>query len=250
MAKKNPQTAVESKTATTPKKTSGNMTIEGLGSPFTVKQMLKHSKQEISRINQIKGQRFLNGLVEKCVLAKSKVGLESVYSAVGPVNVHFDENGEVQPTEDTAVNGSVSAESEEGEDPEPTQAVQQTLEQKLSMCTGTECYYEHKVFGVSFKFTDGIKLLADEGKAYWLIDAILSYQTAEFRTKNPFQVWKLIPNKLSAKNPDGCTLKCEDGNGSHVKLQRIPFTDFPFNQFTEPPKFFFQNDVLFVPSEY
>jgi hypothetical protein len=250
MAKKETKKTAPAKVATPSVKTTNatGLTIESIKSPFTVKQMLKHSKQEVSRINQIKGQRFLNKLHDNGALWKTKIGLESVYSTDGPCDVMVNDDGTVEKAEDTAVNGSAS--SEEGEEPES--AVRQTLEQQLSMHTGTEHYYAYKGFvaiGANITYTDGIKYLADNASAYWLIDAIMSYQTAVFRSQNPFQVWTLIPSKL-AKNPNGCTLRCEDGNKNHVKTQRIEFTDFPFDEFSEPPKFFFQNNVLFLPSEH
>lgn len=56
---------------------------------------------------------------------------------------------------------------------------------ELGMFTGTEQYHKLSLFG-KFLCTDGVKFVADEGKAYWLIDAIASYMR-----KEEFQVWEL-----------------------------------------------------------
>ena len=62
----------------------------------------------------------------------------------------------------------------------------------LEMFTGTENYYRH--FS-GMLYTDGIQFLAQEGKCYWLLDLIGSYQP---KLKHiPFQLWtiKVFPDK-------------------------------------------------------
>lgn len=38
---------------------------------------------------------------------------------------------------------------------------------------------------------DGVKYMADEAGAYWLLDIIASYQTDAKIRREPFQVWEL-----------------------------------------------------------
>ena len=82
----------------------------------------------------------------------------------------------------------------------------------LDMFTGTENYWKN-CFGLCFGliYTDGIKYLAENGGAYWLIDAISSYQN-DRKIKNnyrlqDFQLWEL------KKVGKGCVLTCREDSG-------------------------------------
>lgn len=114
------------------------------------------------------------------------------------------------------------------------------IEARLQQFTGTETWWQHPLFK-SFTYTDGVKFVADECKAYWLIDAILSWQTNVAVRKEEFQVWIL------AKQPNGeWILSCEDGDNDSVCEQVIQFSDFPLNKIT----IWLANGVLHLPSEY
>ena len=112
----------------------------------------------------------------------------------------------------------------------------------LSGCIGTETYY--RVFpGIdSVVFTDGVKVMAEECEAYWLINAIASYQCEEKIKDEPFQVWTL--EMLEGRK---AILKADDGNGNILATQEIPFTDFPL---PEGIKIYLTNGTLLLPSEY
>lgn len=43
----------------------------------------------------------------------------------------------------------------------------------LARFTGTEVYYQNP-FGI--RYTEGVQYMAEHGRAYWLIDAIASWQ--------------------------------------------------------------------------
>jgi len=116
------------------------------------------------------------------------------------------------------------------------------LENDLQMFTGTENYYLYKILSIKFYFTDGIKYLADQAGAYWLAHSIFCCQLEKEVRKEPFQVWKLIKDNEG----NGATLSCDDGNGNIIYMQEIMFTDFPLKEI----KLYFQNGVLFLPSEY
>lgn len=96
------------------------------------------------------------------------------------------------------------------------------FERGLDMFSGTEHWYKHP-FGVLF--TDGIKYLADEAKAYWFIDLIASWQHDEKVKKESFQVWIIRVDGHKA------VVTCEDGNGHVVAKQDIPYTDFPLKEY-------------------
>jgi len=62
----------------------------------------------------------------------------------------------------------------------------------LTLFTGSEKFFRHPLFK-KFIFTEGIKFVADKGSAYWLIDAIASYQPQVSKTNQlkDFQIWVL-----------------------------------------------------------
>jgi hypothetical protein len=97
----------------------------------------------------------------------------------------------------------------------------------LDQFIGTQNYYRTML--PRFVFTDGVKFMADEAGAYWLIDAIGSYQPQPRLRNNEqlryFQVWEL---KLDGKG--GAVLTCRaDTDVPPVVTQKIPYTDFPFD---------------------
>ncbi len=112
--------------------------------------------------------------------------------------------------------------------------------EELNNFTGTENYY-HNLIG-NFKYTDGVKFLADKGKAYWLLDAIGSYQVSDKIRQIGFQVWKLETNlktqtaRLSLLNEDR----------KEIVFQEIPYTDFPLEEI----EVWLINKVLILPGEY
>lgn len=113
------------------------------------------------------------------------------------------------------------------------------LLETLTHFTGTTQWYKNQLFP-SFKFTDGVKYLADQAECYWLIDYIFSNQSIPKIKEQAFQVWKisLADNKA--------TIQVEDGNDNIIQSFEIEFTDFPLPSFT----LWFVNQVLLLPSEY
>lgn len=107
-------------------------------------------------------------------------------------------------------------------------------EYDLCQFTGTEQYYKH---WLGINYTDGVKFMAERGKAYWLIDAIASY-----RRKEPFQVWSLEV----AEDKTAVLQMKEDSDKPALVRQEIPFTDFPLKKI----EFFLIDGVLILPSEY
>lgn len=108
--------------------------------------------------------------------------------------------------------------------------------QSLSGFTGTEGYTRY-LMGINL--TDGVKYLADEGKAWWLLDAICSYQP-KYRGVS-FQIWTL----KKEGNRATLTMK-EDSDKPCLVTQRIPYTDFPL----EGVELYLIDGVLLLTSEY
>lgn len=108
----------------------------------------------------------------------------------------------------------------------------------LAQFYGTEHYY--RLTGLAnFKATDGVKYVAENAGAYWLVDAIASYQPQLKHV--PFQFWKLSITDNKA------VLTCTNGDSDKaIVTQMIPFTDFPLPSI----EFYLTDNVLMLPSEY
>ena len=113
---------------------------------------------------------------------------------------------------------------------------------ELAQCIGSENYYQHRLGPI---YTDGINYMATICEAYWLIDAIASYQTTRFAATNAFQVWELVKSPTDNR-PDRHILTYEDGNGNLLIRQTIPFSDFPL----EDIKIYVCDNTILLPSEY
>ena len=115
------------------------------------------------------------------------------------------------------------------------------LKAALKQFTGTENWYQHPLFR-AYKYTDGVKYLAGEAGAYWLLDRIfgLQYESEKIQGE-PFQVWD-----LKVHDDKTATLTCTDGNDGPVHQETISFTDFPISII----RFYLTDQVLLLPSEY
>ncbi len=97
---------------------------------------------------------------------------------------------------------------------------------------------------IPITYTDGVKYLQDKLAAFWLTDAIASYQSKQFKEQYEFQVWKLTV----AEDNTGI-LTATDGNDDRtIVTQEIEYTDFPLAEIVifvriEPEIF------MFLPSE-
>ncbi|MEL6556000.1 MAG: DUF6876 family protein [Cyanobacteria bacterium J06621_11] len=121
----------------------------------------------------------------------------------------------------------------------------ETLQTDLSQFTGTSQWHRWSRL-TNLVCTDGAKYLADEAGAYWLLDAIASYQGSSVLKSSQrlqeLQVWVLT---VSADK--SCRLTCtEDSNVSPVVSQTIEFTDFPLKEV----KLYVCNNIVLLPSEY
>jgi len=112
------------------------------------------------------------------------------------------------------------------------------LNEDFAMATGTENYYKHPI---GYSYTDGVKMMAEKHKAYWLIDVVFSHQTKRIAAI-PFQIWEIVTTDSFYAT---VTMK-EDSEQPVLVTQKIPFTDFPEGTF----KMYLIDKVLLLPSEY
>ncbi len=118
----------------------------------------------------------------------------------------------------------------------------------LSNFTGTENYYRMPLFP-GIVYTDGAEYLATNADAFWLLDAIASYQPRckQDESLRQMQFWTLkeVPQApepapmtvgavLASKTPRKkcmAVLVCERDSDDVAFQQEIEFTDFPFASF-------------------
>lgn len=92
----------------------------------------------------------------------------------------------------------------------------------LAHFNGSENLYFRQTLAGRIEYTDGIRYLQQQG-CCWLIDAIASYQTHEFKAEDDRQFWKLSVDLETHQ----AQLVCDDGNGNIRVSQDIPSIDFP-----------------------
>jgi hypothetical protein len=91
-----------------------------------------------------------------------------------------------------------------------------------------------------FFCTEGVKYIAEEGEAYWLLEAIF-LQQINFLPQESFQVWS-----LKVAEDKTAVLEANDGNGNQLMLREIKYTDFPLAEI----KLFLRDNILMLPNEY
>ena len=119
-----------------------------------------------------------------------------------------------------------------------------TIERTLSQFHGTEEYHKHLFPGKSpILLTDGCKYVRDACKAFWLFDAILSYQCEKILKGSNFQIWELKQLRKDLT----WQLTCREDTGKKPLItQSIEFSDFPL----EYIKIWVIDKVALLPSEY
>jgi hypothetical protein len=110
----------------------------------------------------------------------------------------------------------------------------------LGNFTGSENWYQHWLG--KCLYTDGVKYVADQAGAHWLIDEIAINQTRPKVRAEKFQVWVL---KVDLENRTA-VLSCDDGNDHAVFSKKIEYTDFPLAEI----RFYCTDGVILLPSEY
>jgi hypothetical protein len=113
------------------------------------------------------------------------------------------------------------------------------LDSELSLFTGTTTYYRN---WQGLLYTDGVKYLAENAGAYWLIDAIASWQPHVRTVERDFQLWEL---HVSDNHGAELTVR-RDSGAPAIARQKIGCTDFPLRSII----LYVQGDVLLLPTEY
>lgn len=118
------------------------------------------------------------------------------------------------------------------------------IQEELKQFHGTEEYHKHLFPGRSpILLTDGCKFIREECNAYWLFDAILSYQPSLERKGINFQVWELKQLRKDLT----WQLTCREDKGKKpVIIQAIEYSDFPLDYI----KIWVIDKVALLPSEY
>ena len=102
-------------------------------------------------------------------------------------------------------------------------------------------------------YTPGVQYLAEQGQAYWLIDAIASYFGSDVMNQatqkdsrlRSMQFWR-----LEVKDDAGIlTARADDGVEPFVR-QEIEYTDFPLEQVDIWAGFDGSRWTLYLPSEH
>ena len=84
-------------------------------------------------------------------------------------------------------------------------------------------------------------MVAEKAGAFWLVDAIASYQTKSKVRALDIQFWFLNVKDGKAE------LYCHEDSGMpKIVRQKFDYTDFPDGEW----KFYVQNNVLMLPQEY
>jgi len=118
------------------------------------------------------------------------------------------------------------------------------LKSNLAQFTGTESHTRWSSLFHNHVLTDGTKYVAEKCGAYWLMDVIASYASADWYKKNPF-----ITATLKVKDGKGC-VKFTDGNDNVLQYQDFEYTDFPLDEITIWNCDNGDYRVLMLPSEY
>lgn len=118
------------------------------------------------------------------------------------------------------------------------------IKRALREFRGTEKYHRHLFPGKSpIDLTDGCDFVRTHLNAYWLFDAILSYQCEKILREVKFQIWELRQSKKDLS----WLLTCrEDSDKKPIITQTIEFSDFPIEEI----KIWLIEKVALLPSEY
>ena len=113
------------------------------------------------------------------------------------------------------------------------------IKENLRQCIGTENYYSPNTPG-GCRYTDGIRILADDAECHWLISDLGIVAKMKF-SHIPFQLWK-----FRCKDSIGLLTMQEDSGASVLYEQKYEYTDFPEGEI----KLYVCDGIILLPSEY
>ena len=118
------------------------------------------------------------------------------------------------------------------------------IRHELDSFTGTTTYHKHLFPGLSpLLITDGCNYIREVCNAYWLFDAILSYQVQLKKKGVNFQVWQLVQLQKNLNWQLTCRA---DSNLPPIITQDIEYSDFPLDEI----KIWVIDGVALLPKEY
>ena len=116
---------------------------------------------------------------------------------------------------------------------------------ELGEFTGTTCYYRLP-FGGQYKYTEGVRFMADKASVFWLIADIFAFQDLpeliKHRKLDMFQSWILEKVKGQAS----ASLVCCDGDDQEIYRHHYNATNFPLERI----ELWLEGDVLLLTSEH
>jgi hypothetical protein len=114
------------------------------------------------------------------------------------------------------------------------------LRAELRQFTGSEEFYLHFLKG--FRYTEGVRYLAEQARCHWLIDAIASWQPEALKDAwlREFQLWELLVENGKAR------LVCSRDSEDVAFYQAIETTDFPLDYV----RLYVENGTLMLPTEH
>lgn len=110
-----------------------------------------------------------------------------------------------------------------------TQNNNQLRKRDLAQFTGTLNYWRDPNSLYPFIYTDGVRYLARQGSAFWLLDAIASWQ-ANCTVRSDLMLCEHQFWMLKVNQDKSAELICERDKGDVAVTQRIEFTDFPLSE--------------------
>ena len=118
------------------------------------------------------------------------------------------------------------------------------IQSDLKQFNGSGGIVRHLHPGITPMFiTEGCNYVRNECKAFWLFDAILSYQDDKLLWNVGFQIWTLEEQQ----NDLTWLLTCkEDSNKPNIIRQKIEYSDFPLEKLVV----WVIDRVALLPSEY
>lgn len=98
----------------------------------------------------------------------------------------------------------------------------------LSTCTGSEVFYKRRLFsGLEILYTEGIHIMAEVCRGYFLIDAICSYQPYRKIRAEKFQTW-IFERKLYKNGKGYYHLEMRtDAKSPFLVKRKIAYSKFP-----------------------
>ncbi|MGA8810481.1 MAG: DUF6876 family protein [Thermoanaerobaculia bacterium] len=111
---------------------------------------------------------------------------------------------------------------------------------QLNQFTGSTEFYRHWLKG--FRYTEGVRFLAERTRCYWLIDliAILQVRALKDAWLREFQLWELVVKDRSGM------LTCSRDSEDVAFSEAVETTDFPIGYV----HLYVEGGVLMLPSEH